>query len=596
MPEAQKGRIKNMQKKIISFILAATTAASISVQCFAMNGAIYDVDTEIEVLKSVSTTSKNNWQTVGKSAIVLDKATESLRVLATADEEFGAEMSAGGDLYKMTRSSGAMSWNFENANDYIFRQTGENQQLTNPTDIPEGRWGGFYTTNAYWTSPSIVETDKVQYSNATTGDEYTGVKTPAAEGSTKCVCVGLGGNDWNYESLGIKIKLSADKIRPGETYILSYNVMDNTSGRDLYATFTKPSMTEPNQSGGGDDWYKNSEPVGKINRCWSSGSIEITPTEADFEDGYTMLWLGTRGSKLSPRENIYFDNIIFISKNDIKDINLKFSTKIKADARDIKIVGTLMDKEIFSKTLSSEGSDDFEEISAEFSLKTNDPFYLGETSGSDTAHDKFKIAFITENKGTFYIKDVSINNEVEPSYFVSLDTASGGGVTVLSKVYSSGGDAMAFMSVIDGSRERPIIAKNIVLENGENNVLLKGTVPTGISNDAYLAVYLADADGNLISERKQKVAELYKNGADILGGLLTTGNALEIFGAGTYLVEFTTSDESESAQVSIGTKTADAAISDGYGVCEIELEAGNNMSVSVSGVSAENITLKKVLD
>lgn len=595
MPAAQKGRTKNMQKKIISFILAAITAASISVQCFAMNGAIYDVDTEIEVLKSVSTTSKNNWQTVGKSAILVDKATESLRVLTTADEEFGAELSAGGDLYKMTRSAGAMSWNFENAND-IFSQTGGNQQLTNPADIPEGKWGGFFTTKAYWTSPSIVETDKVQYKNATTGDEYTGVKTPAAEGSTRCVRVGLGSNDWNYESLGMKIKLSANKIRPGETYILSYNVMDNTSGRDLYATFTKPSVAEPNPNGGGDDWYKNSEPVGKINRYWTSGSIEITPTEADFEDGYTMLWLGTRGARLSRSENIYFDNIIFISKNDIKDNNLTFSTKIKGDARDVKIVGTLMDKEIFSKTLSLEGSDDFEEISTEFSLKTNDPFYLGETSGSDTAHDKFKIAFITENKGSFYIKDVSINNKVEPSYFASLDTASGGGVTVLSKVYSSGGDAMAFMSVIDGNRERPIIAKNIVLENGENSVLLRGTVPTDISSDAYLAVYLADADGNVISERKQKVAELYKNGADILGGLLTTGDALEIFGAGTYLVEFTTSDEAESAQVSIGTKTADAAISDGYGVCEIELNPGKDMSVSVSGVSAENITLKKVLD
>ena len=77
---------------------------------------------------------------------------------------------------------------------------------------------------------------------------------------------------------------------------------------------------------------------------------------------------------------------------------------------------------------------------------------------------------------------------------------------------------------------------------------------------------------------------------------MTTGNALEIFGAGTYLVEFTTSDDVESAEVSIGSKSAQAAISNGYGVCEIELDAGNNQNVSVSGVTAENITLKKVLD
>ena len=585
-----------MQKRIISFITAMAAAASVSAQCFAMNGAIYGAETGIEVLRNVSTTSKNNWQPIGKSVVMADKNTESIRVLTTSDAEFGAEMSAGGDLYKMTRSAGAMSWNFENGNDDIFVQKGDNQQLTDPAAAPEDKWAGFYTTKAYWTSPGITEIGKEQYSNSATGDEYTGVKTPAAEGSTKCVSVGLGGNDWHYESLGIKVKLSADKIKPGETYLLSYYVMDNTASRDLYASFTKPSLTEPNPNGGGDDWYKSSEPVGKTGLCWSSGSVEIIPTEADFENGYTNLWLGTRGTKLSPRETIYFDNIILISKNDIKDNNLSFSTKIKSDARDIKIVGTLMDNEIFSKTITATGEDDFEEVSVDFSLKTNDPFYLGESRGSDMAHDKFKISFITENKGTFYIKDVSINNPVEPSYFTSLDTAAGGGAMVLAKIYSSGGDAKAFMSVVDGDAERAVTAEDISLKNGENSVLLKGTIPTGLSEGAYLAVYIEDADGKLISERKQKVADIYKNGADILGGTLTTGNALEIFGAGTYLVEFTTSDDVESAEVSIGSKSAQAAISNGYGVCEIELDAGNNQNVSVSGVTAENITLKKVLD
>ena len=167
---------------------------------------------------------------------------------------------------------------------------------------------------------------------------------------------------------------------------------------------------------------------------------------------------------------------------------------------------------------------------------------------------------------------------------------------VLAKIYSSGGDAKAFMSVVDRDAERAVTAEDISLKNGENSVLLKGTIPTGLSEGAYLAVYIEDADGNLISERKQKVADIYKNGADILGGTLTTGNALEIFGVGTYLVEFTTSDDVESAEVSIGSKSAQAAISNGYGVCEIELDAGNNQNVSVSGVTAENITLKKVLD
>ena len=73
-----------MQKRIISFIAAMAAAASVSAQCFAMSGAIYGAETGIEVLRSVSTTAKNNWQAIGKSVVTADKKTESIRVLTTS--------------------------------------------------------------------------------------------------------------------------------------------------------------------------------------------------------------------------------------------------------------------------------------------------------------------------------------------------------------------------------------------------------------------------------------------------------------------------------------------------------------------------------
>ena len=110
------------------------------------------------------------------------------------------------------------------------------------------------------------------------------------------------------------------------------------------------------------------------------------------------------------------------------------------------------------------------------------------------------------------------------------------------------------------------------------------------------------ADGNIISERKQSVAQLYPNGVNIVGASKKVFGGLEIFGKGTYLVEFTTDDTSaKTATVTIGSVTETAAIENGIGVCEIELtdSAIGSMSadttISISG-TAEKITLKKVMD
>ncbi len=133
-----------MLKKIFTGFLAATVLASASAS--AMTGAVYQVTPGIEVLKSVSTTATDNWNTLEDSRI--NETDGALRVRGQGSK-FGVDMLAGGDLYGETASSKAMFWDFESAND-VFDQANDAALLANPADVPEGKMANFYSTSSYW--------------------------------------------------------------------------------------------------------------------------------------------------------------------------------------------------------------------------------------------------------------------------------------------------------------------------------------------------------------------------------------------------------------------------------------------------------------
>ncbi len=186
-------------------ILAGAVAASVVVSCSAaaMSGAIYDVTPGIEVLKTVGTASTDNWSAHENCRV---NVTDGAIRVRGQNNKIGADMLAGGDLYGETASSKAMFWDFESKND-VFDQANDAALLTNPADVPEGKMANFYSTSSYWVRPSISEINDTFYTNSTLGTTYNGEKTPSAPGSKQAGGAGLGKNDWNYATLGMKVKL-----------------------------------------------------------------------------------------------------------------------------------------------------------------------------------------------------------------------------------------------------------------------------------------------------------------------------------------------------------------------------------------------------
>lgn len=583
-----------MLKKIFTGFLAASVLVSAS--AYAMTGAVYQVTPGIEVLKSVSTADDENWDT--HDGVRLSVTDGSLRVRGSGDLR-GVDMLAGGDLYGETASTKAMFWDFESNSD-VFDQANDAALLAKPEDVPEGKMANFFSTSSYWVRPTTSAFGDQYYKNDTLGTIYNGEKTDPAPGSTKAGSAGLGKNDWNYATLGMKVKLSAEKFAPGETYVLSFYCLNNTGEREMYAETTRPSQPEPKGTGEINWLSASAKSIGKVRQYWTELKTEITPSADDYENGYTMLWIGETAGPCQRSERLYLDNVCLVRKSDLTEQELVFSAKVKGDAS-VSIAGDLQGEKLFGT--SAAASEDWRDVELKFTVDRTGTFYIGEKRGSasSASRNDFKVSFTSAEN--FYIKDVSIQKQVDAERFENVNGIAGYKISASAKAYvTDSGTATAVLALSSADGEQVIEQKECTLTAGVNTIALSGAVSKTPLADSIVSVYLKDADGNIISERKQSVAQLYPNGVNIVGASKKVFGGLEIFGKGTYLVEFTTDDTSaKTATVTIGSVTETAAIENGIGVCEIELtdSAIGSMSadttISISG-TAEKITLKKVMD
>ena len=573
-----------MRKKILPALTAALVFASSAAA--AMTGAPYEFETGVEVLKSVSTESLANWSENGASHMDIESG--SLHV--SADGRAEAIMTAGADLYSETAPGGAMFWDFESESD-VFTQVYGQGNLSSPADVPEGKMSNFYATSAYWTSPMIVPFSEDMYANATLGTVYTGERTPSAAGSGSAAKVTAGKNDWNRGTLGIRVKLSGQNFVPGKTYVLTYYTLDNSKDRELYCNVTKPSQTEPTSSGAVNWLSSSAEPIGRVRQYWTKGSTEVTPQEDDFEDGYAMLWLGIKAAPCLRSEAVYFDNVSLVPKEELADSGLIFRAKVKSDSA-VSISGMLQNSTVLSET--AEESDEWSDVSAKLSIDKMSDFFLGETRGKT---DDFKITFGFEN--VLSVKDISIYKAADSERFENTATLAGCTVGITAKVFATGGEATAVLELAEpGGNAQSIAEKDVLLTEGKNTVSVNGTIPDDVPDGSKLMFYLNDSDGEIISERKQDVSRLYANGANICLPSAKAGEGILLFGEGEYLVEFDTSDpNAESAVVRIGRSTSAAAVKNGNGMCEIAVLAADiteSTQIEIDGITAENITLKKI--
>ena len=576
-----------MRKKILSALTAAIMFSSSA--ALAMTGAPYEAETGVEVLKTVSTNSSVGWNANGSSRI--ETADGSLHV--SADGVASASITAGADLYSETAPSGAMFWDFESQDD-VFTQVYGQANITDPSDIPEGKMSNFYATTAYWTSPAIVPFSDDMYANATLGTVYNGEKTPPSPGSGSVAKVTTGKNDWNRATLGIRVKLSEQNFVPGKTYVLSYYTLDNSKDRELYCNVTKPSQIEPTSSGAVNWLSSSAEPVGRVRQYWTNGSTEVTPQADDFEDGYAVLWLGIKAAPCLRSEAVYFDSVSLVPKDELSDGGITFRAKVKSKSA-VDVSGTLQDSTVMSAAAAE--CDDWSDISAKLSIDKTSAFFIGENRGRA---DGFKINFSSADD--FYVKDVSIYKATENGRFQDLSSLAGSTVGISVKVFADvSGEASAVLEVdgADGS-ENIIAKKDVILAEGANTVSVSAALPDGVYADSRLMFYMTDESGKIISERKQNISMLYANGANICTSSLNVSKGIQIFGGGDYLVEFDTNNlTAEFALVKIGQNTFSAAVNNGVGLCEVTLSLSDitdGTTVEVDGIDAYNITVKKVAD
>ncbi len=591
-----------MFKKIIAGIVAALML--VTNLAYANSCAVYDLTPGIEVLKSVSTNATANWSNYNTSSRISSTDGAIFTRGRAVDTEYGAVMSAGGDLYDEVQPKGSKFWTFEVADKDYYRQT---STVAAPEDIPVGKWSNFFATSAAYISPSQQAVSAISFANSATGDAYLGDKADPAPGSTMCVRVGLGKNDWHFASLGIRIKLSREDIIPGEAYTLSYYAVDDTAERAMYSKLTLPTQIEPSGADESVNWVNSTDvSIGKVKRYWTQNTTTIIPKESDFdENGYTVLWLGCAGDLLTRTEGIYFDSISLTSGAAPVTTDLSVSVKVKSPTP-VTVTGTLLDTNT-AFTQVVEASDEYKTVNLSFKLSSDDPFFTSEQGGTsgEAGKDKFKIYFTTigaSNALAFYVKDVSIQKTIEPSRFADVDALLGRGVSITANLYAADTmEATTVLAVTSADEEYEIASSVEQLAKGKNTVSLSGVIPDAYLPDSYVTIYVKDGEGNILSERKQLVARLFKNGVDISNNGASLNESAAIFGKGVYLVEFNTASDKETATISIGGAKAEAVIADGYGMCELTLTADDIAAMTEStAVSAtcdiSDVTVKKIID
>ncbi len=136
----------------------------------------------------------------------------------------------------------------------------------------------------------------------------------------ECVVIKANSYDAPYTT-GMRIKLSTAQLTPGKTYTLSFDhkMLDTkyesiAIGKDIYAALVKPSnahFTNAEKENPALTKYK----CGLTSNTWSSYSTDIKPTQADFENGYTILYLTVHSplDKMSYSQ-VYFDDVHLVEK------------------------------------------------------------------------------------------------------------------------------------------------------------------------------------------------------------------------------------------------------------------------------------------
>ena len=277
---------------------------------------------------------------------------------------------------------------------------------------------------------------------------------------------------------------------------------------------------------------------------------------------------------------------LYAALSEEEKTRFSFSVEVQADSP-IQIEGVMGEKCLFS--LVSIGGTEYEKLSADFEISSDDSLAIGSGEAED-----FKIIFKGEDNS--YVEKLSIRKSVDKKNFVNISSFAGITAGVETGIFATEDtDAKVIISLISLNGETTISTTEKSLNKGFNTVKIDAKIPDDVSEDDIIVLYVTDSFGEIISERKQAIAKFYANGVNIISSDLQVKEALKLFGGGEYLVEFDT--DLEMVKTTIGNVSTNSI----SGICEILLTDEDIASLIDDAViefdsEVSNVTLRKVAD
>lgn len=548
----------------------------------------------------------SGWEISGGQAEITDGA-----VKITASGSAGLSTNIGSSIYKSASAGSPSVWDFETDGGIT-----SNISLDGAGDT--GKWAPARTSMPISTE-SVDDVEPYNYKYAEEGGTNSNVISwqpgvteliPAA-GSKRCLMIMNPANKAWTGYMGIRAKLSDNTLSPGKTYTLSFWMMENSNRRAIYCGRTPYDPkelsvnTEKLLNNGIIDYNDSTHNLVEAStvKQWTKYSVSFTPTADEFNrDGYTTLWIITTAKTITNQadiykyEKIYFDNICLEEEtNDIKTTNYHFSAKVKGESGTRITAKAEIDGEtqIFNFTKLLTKNDEWESMTADFSIKSDIPYLSGDKKGSVFETDNPRVKLIVSSDGDFTADNIHIINNITNDEFSRHE-----------------GEAMYFLADVIGFEEldsasavykigsKTIVSGDVSVKPGMQTYEFKAAIPSGGTGMVTFNI----TSGSSIFDKENIAARFYKNGANIY----PSTEALKNFGEGQYLAEFDVDGgtEEDKAEISIGgvTETADI-FADGKGLAEISLTkadiegltAADEITVKCDK-TVSNITLRKVGD
>lgn len=608
---------RNIVVKTIAAALSAFTAISVPSAALAAyvpnRAATLGTSAGIDLVTADADfgDGMDGWEVSGGKA---DASDGEIRI--TASGEASLTTGIGGSLYKSASGSDVLSWDFESDEDIA-----DGVNLIGESDV--GRWTSARASNPYYTeTQAAVEPYNIQYKEEggkesvviNWQDGVTELLPP--DGSERCLTVFNPKNKEWTDYMGIRVKLSDSMLKVGETYTLSFRMMENSHRRSIYCGRTPYAENELSVNTDSlmkngvlnyNDWTHNLV-AEKTVKQWTKYSAVFTPSAEEFNDeGYTTLWIITTGKhtpgskeKLDNRNNIYkyekfyFDNISIERETPkAKITEYHFGAKVKGESgkkitAKLEIDGT--DK-IFEATKTFAKTDEWESLTADFSVSGDIPYLSGDSKGSCFAADDPRVKLSVSADGGFAADDIHIIENIVGD----IGKYAGRSILLIAEVvgFEDTEDATAVCRIGD----KKVFEEPTSLLKGVNALSFEGVIPMNADGPMTFDMTYG---GESIFDRENIVTMFSRNGANVYPSI----EALRSFGAGRYLAEFDVAGGAagDKATISIGGASEEAEVfAGGIGIAEIYLSeedieklADTDEITVICGKSVGNITLKKV--